>query len=97
MHRKAATVGVPAPHYPSATEDPPDLQRRVKSFLESRSVPGLRRLTVEARGNVVVLRGTVRTYYEKQLAVHCCQHVAGVMAVTDQIEVQVDEPAATRP
>lgn len=64
-----------------------DLARRVKNFLAGRNLPGLRRLEIEVDGNSVVLRGTVRTFYEKQLAVHCCQRVAGVINVVDGIEV----------
>jgi hypothetical protein len=76
----------------AATEDAPEnedreLERRVKNFLAQRSIPGLRRLTVEVDGHSVLLRGHVRTYYEKQLAVNCCQRVAGVLNVIDWIEV----------
>jgi hypothetical protein len=68
-------------------EENRELERRVRNFLDQRSIPSLRRLTVEAAGNSVVLRGTVRTYYEKQLAINCCQRVAGVLDVVDAIEV----------
>lgn len=76
----------------AATEESSDseareLERRVKNFLAQRSIPGLRRLTVEVDGNSVLLRGRVRSYYEKQLAVNCCQRVAGVLNVIDWIEV----------
>ncbi|HWC89236.1 MAG TPA: BON domain-containing protein [Pirellulales bacterium] len=79
-------------HSWAATEDAPEsedreLERRVKNFLAQRSIPGLRRLTVEVDGHSVLLRGHVRTYYEKQLAVNCCQRVAGVLNVIDWIEV----------
>jgi hypothetical protein len=77
--------------WPAAAEpgndDDRELERRVRNFLAQRSVPGLRRLAVEADGDSVQLRGIVRTYYEKQLAVHCCQRVAGVLRVIDSIEV----------
>jgi osmotically-inducible protein OsmY len=65
-----------------------DLLRRVKIFLAGRSMPALRRLKVTVEGNCVSLHGMVRTYYEKQLAVTCCQRVAGVINVVDGIEVE---------
>jgi BON domain-containing protein len=73
-----------------------DLARRVKSFLAGRNVPGLRRLLVEVEGNSVILHGRVRTYYEKQLAITCCQRVAGVLNVIDEIEVQHPGACASR-
>ena len=77
--------------WPQATEylrqDELDLARRVKNFLAGRNLPGLRRLSIDVDGSSVVLRGTVRTFYEKLLAVHCCQRVAGVINVVDGIEV----------
>ena len=38
-----------------------------------------------------MLRGAVRSYYEKQLAVNCCQRVAGVINVVDAIQVNDSE------
>jgi osmotically-inducible protein OsmY len=64
-----------------------DLELRVRNFLDGRNIPGLRRLGVEASAGQVTLRGRVRTFYEKQLAIHCCQRVAGVTHVVDAIEV----------
>jgi hypothetical protein len=78
--RSAATTG-------QQHDDELDLVRRVRNFLDQRSVPSLRRLAVEAAGTSIVLRGTVRSYYEKQLALNCCQRVAGVLDVVDAIEV----------
>lgn len=65
-----------------------DLKRRVTNYLWTQSVPALRWLVVEADGQSVTLHGIVRTFYEKQLAVHCCQRVAGVGQVVDAIAVQ---------
>jgi osmotically-inducible protein OsmY len=75
----------------STTDDDVELQRRVKNFLVQRSIPSLRRLTIEVDGTSVIIRGHVRTYYEKQLAVHCCQRVAGVINVVDAIEVSTGD------
>ncbi|MBS0211407.1 MAG: BON domain-containing protein [Planctomycetes bacterium] len=65
-----------------------DLERRVRSFLATRSEPGLRRIDIDAEGGRVTLRGLVRSFYERQLAVHCCRRVAGVTEVIDQLNVQ---------
>ena len=46
-----------------------DLERRVTAFLADRNLPALRRLGVRSHRGVVTLRGRVRTFYEKQLAV----------------------------
>ncbi len=64
-----------------------DLAMRVRNFLDGRNIPGLRRLGVTVSAGQVTLFGRVRTFYEKQLALHCCQRVAGVIHVIDAIEV----------
>lgn len=68
-----------------------ELQRRVTSFLWNQSVPALRWLVVEVDGDSVTLHGLVRTFYEKQLAIHCCRRVAGVVEVVDAIQVHEAE------
>ena len=69
-----------------------ELQRRIVNFLFERGPTSLRHLETEVRGGVVVITGRVRTYYEKQLATCCCQRVAGVFEVIN--EVRVVEPAS---
>jgi len=64
-----------------------DLERRVQNYLYGRQVLGLRRIEVEASGGTVTLRGRVRSYYEKQLCIHCCRRVAGVIELVDQVVV----------
>ena len=64
-----------------------DLERRIVCFLLGRGLPSLRYLDVEVREGVAVLRGRVQTYYEKQLATCCSQHVAGVLRIVDDIHV----------
>jgi osmotically-inducible protein OsmY len=64
-----------------------DLERRVQNYLYGRQIPGLRRIEVEASGGTVTLRGRVRSYYEKQLCIHCCRRVAGVIELNDQVVV----------
>jgi len=64
-----------------------DLERRVQNYLYGRQVHGLRRIEVEASGGTVTLRGRVRSYYEKQLCIHCCRRVAGVIELVDEVVV----------
>jgi len=65
-----------------------ELVRRVTSFLNSRSMPGLRRLSIEAHHGTVTLSGRVRSFYEKQVATHSCRRVAGVRQLVDKVDVQ---------
>ena len=69
-----------------------ELKRRILNFLASRNRPALRQLDVKVDGGVVVLSGRVRSFYEKQLASHCCSRVAGVLRVIDGICV-IPEPS----
>ena len=64
-----------------------ELERRVYTFLGERGVRSLHNVEVHAREGDVVLRGTVTSFYQKQLCINCCQRVAGVRNLTDQIEV----------
>ncbi len=64
-----------------------ELEKRILNFLLSQHLTGLRGVEVVATGGSVVLRGRVLSDAEKQLCVHCCAHVAGVIHVTDLIEV----------
>ncbi|HEV2970326.1 MAG TPA: BON domain-containing protein [Pirellulales bacterium] len=64
-----------------------DLQQRILNYLFGQHVSDLRFLAVEARRGVVTLRGRVHTFHQKQLCLNCCQRVAGVVRINDQIEV----------
>jgi hypothetical protein len=64
-----------------------DLLRRVKTFLSTSHRPGLRSLEVQASSGVVILRGQVQTFYEKQLSAQLARRVAGVVRLIDQIVV----------
>jgi len=69
------------------------LKRRVISYLVGRRVPALRDIEVSAVGGTVVLRGKVGSFYEKQLCIHCCRRVAGVVRLVDEVDV-VERPKA---
>ena len=70
---------------PQATDS--DLTRRIISFLFQRGLLTLRHLDVEVRGGVAMVTGRVNTYHEKQLVTSCCQRVAGVLRVLNEVEV----------
>ena len=69
------------------------LERRVLNYLGQRYMPGLRCLAVEALNGTITLRGEVASFYEKQIAIHTCQRVAGVQRLVDTVTVaQSDAP-----
>jgi len=59
--------------------------------MEGLSLPELRDLELEVRNGAAVITGRVRTFYEKQLATSCCQRVAGVLSVLNEVQV-ADSP-----
>ena len=65
-----------------------DLKRRVELFLQLKGVSSLPRLSIEVEGGQVLLQGTVRSFYERQLCL-CCKHVAGVLKVVDELKVEL--------
>lgn len=64
-----------------------DLEHRVINYLAQQHFPQLHAVEVRARQGVVTIRGCVSSFYERQLCIHCCQRVAGVVRLNDQIEV----------
>lgn len=64
-----------------------DLECRVRVFLNQRNVLALRHIKVSANNGIVNLHGHVRSFYEKQLCLNCCRHVAGVVQIVDEIDV----------
>lgn len=71
----------------SPLSDDSSLARRVKNYLIGYKMPGLRDVEVEADNGTVTLRGQVHSYYQRQLAIHCCRRVAGVNQLVDELEV----------
>jgi carbon storage regulator len=67
------------------------LERRIRNFLEGLNLPALRDLEVEVRNGAAVITGRVSTFYQKQLATSCCQRVAGVLSVLNEVRV-ADSP-----
>jgi osmotically-inducible protein OsmY len=64
-----------------------DVRRRVSRFLYSRHFPAFRNLDIVVEHGAVTLTGEVQSYYEKQIAMTACQHVAGVLSLVDEIDV----------
>lgn len=64
-----------------------DIERRIRNFLQSRNYPALRALEISVESGRAIVTGSVGTFHEKQMATSCCQRVAGVLDVINQIEV----------
>ncbi|MFK7768998.1 MAG: BON domain-containing protein [Mariniblastus sp.] len=65
-----------------------DVENRVSRFLHSRHFPAFRNLSIVVRHGAVTVTGEVHSYYEKQVAMTSCQHVAGVLSLVDEIAVR---------
>lgn len=65
-----------------------DVRNRVSRFLNSRHFPAFRNLDISVEHGAVTLSGEVQSYYEKQVAMTSCQHVVGVLSLTDEICVR---------
>ena len=72
-----------------------NLRRRVVNFLRDRGVPELHSLEVEADSGTVIIRGSLSSPQAKWLCLECCRHVAGVITLID--EVDIESPLAAHP
>jgi osmotically-inducible protein OsmY len=77
----------------TALQSDVELASRVRVFLAGLRLPGLRGIAVDIDSGVATVSGTANSFHEKQLATHCCQRVAGVVSVVNEIDV---EPRAAR-
>ena len=64
------------------------LQRRVSNFLSSRHFPDFRYLTIDVDNGCVTLSGILYSHYQKQVALDSCRRVAGVLNLSDQIQIK---------
>lgn len=64
-----------------------ELAEKVESAVRKKLTSGASHLSVEPSEEGVVLRGYVRTYYQKQLAQSEALHMAGLGHVRDELEV----------
>lgn len=64
-----------------------DLERRIANFLIGHKIPALKGIEVHSDRGEVTLQGRVASFYQRQLCISCCRHVAGVIDVIDRIQV----------
>jgi osmotically-inducible protein OsmY len=64
-----------------------ELKETVESALERNIYQSGRNLRFEVHEDSVVLRGIVRSYYQKQLAQESLRAISGVSRITNEIEV----------
>jgi hypothetical protein len=64
------------------------LAYRVALFLQQRRLAAGSRLRIEARGGTITLNGQVRSFHQRQLIHTLARHVAGVLQVIDELEVE---------
>jgi len=63
------------------------LATRVSSAIQNSPHLGRRKLHFETREGRVVLRGTVNTYYQKQMATEALRRLDGVEQIENNLEV----------
>jgi osmotically-inducible protein OsmY len=63
------------------------LERQISHQLAGSNRPGLKRLAVLVSGGHVTLRGSVASFYEKQIAIQVCSMLAGLEQLVDAVEV----------
>jgi len=55
--------------------------------LNSQDFPVFKKLSINANLDRVIISGTVRSFYERQIAINTVRQVAGVVNLTDKITV----------
>ena len=70
-----------------STPSPSDIKQRIEAALLRDAETDAQRIQVEVSGSTVTLRGTVRSYAEKQEAARVAWSAPGVKAVENQIQV----------
>ena len=64
-----------------------DIALRVEDFLSRQHFPSFQNLDLEVTHGKLTVRGQVRSFYERQIAMSVCQHVPGVLQFVDEIAV----------
>ena len=72
-----------------------DLKRRIIIFLSQKGVSSVRLLDIDVANGTVTFRGTVASFYERQLCLSC-DHVPGVRKVVDDLKVEIPSPHPPR-
>lgn len=73
-----------------------DLGHRLVNFLHGRHVPEQESVHLDVHGGTVVVSGRLRSRHSKWLCIECCRHVAGVIKLVDELEVNATAPEETR-
>jgi hypothetical protein len=68
-----------------------ELKRRIIIFLSQKGVSSVRLLDIEVADGTVTFRGTVSTFFERQLCLSC-QYVPGVRKIVDELKVEIPSP-----
>ena len=64
-----------------------DLITRVANAIQKTPEVAQRRLRFEAQHGRIILRGTVASYFQKQMAQEAVRHVEGVEMIDNELEV----------
>ena len=64
-----------------------DLKNRVFLKLKNQNFPVFKKLSINVNLDRVIISGTVRSFYERQIAINTVRQVAGVINLTDKITV----------
>ena len=63
------------------------LADRITTQLAETNRANLRRLSVNVRAGEVTLRGSVGSFYERQIAIQTCRELPGIDRLIDAVEV----------
>jgi len=63
------------------------LADRITTHLAETNRANLRRLSVNVRAGEVTLRGSVGSFYERQIAIQTCRELPGIDRLIDAVEV----------
>jgi len=63
------------------------LASQIETQLAGTNRASLRRLSVNVSAGEVTLRGSVSSFYEKQIAIQTCRMLAGIDRLIDAVEV----------
>ncbi len=65
-----------------------ELKRRITIFLAQKGVSSAKLLSIEVEDGTVTFRGTVVSFYERQICLSC-NHIPGVRKVVDDLKVEL--------
>lgn len=83
---KITPIGPPQSQRPQPIDGQELLARIEKALSRNPYVPK-RHLHFEAHGGRVILRGVVRSYFQKQMAQEALRHVEGIEEICNELEV----------